>query len=114
MSSQKLTGGSLMPKISVPKAGGGELTIGNSKGWEMLVVYRGKHCPICKSYLGTLDKLLDQVADSYEEEVDYDVARLGDAVEPILLACIAVLVLILALGIFLPMWDLWKIAGKTG
>lgn len=62
---------------------------------------------------GELDKLLDQVADSYEEEVDYDVARLGDAVEPILLAFIAVLVLILALGIFLPMWDLWKIAGKT-
>ena len=60
MSSQKLVGGSLMPKISVPKAGGGQLTIGESKGWEMLVVYRGKHCPICKTYLGTLNKLLDQ------------------------------------------------------
>lgn len=60
MSSQKLAGGSLMPKIAVPKAGGGELTIGNTRGWEMLVVYRGKHCPMCKSYLGTLDKLLDQ------------------------------------------------------
>src|SRR5260370_16858947 len=60
MSSQKLAGGSLMPKISVRKVGGGEMIVGNSKGWEMLVVYRGKHCPICKSYLGTLDKLLDQ------------------------------------------------------
>jgi peroxiredoxin len=60
MPSQKLAGGSSMPKISVPKAGGGELIVGNSKGWELLVVYRGKHCPICKSYLGTLDKLLDQ------------------------------------------------------
>ncbi|MEO6780989.1 MAG: redoxin domain-containing protein [Bradyrhizobium sp.] len=60
MPSQKLAGGSLMPKISVPKVGGGQLTIGESKGWEMLVVYRGKHCPICKTYLGTLNKLLDQ------------------------------------------------------
>ena len=63
---------------------------------------------------GELDKLLDQVADSYEEEVDYNVARLADSMEPILLVCVAVLVLILALGIFLPMWDLWKIAGKAG
>lgn len=60
MPSQKLAAGSVLPKISFPKVGGGELTIGNSKGWEMLVVYRGKHCPICKSYLGMLDKLLDQ------------------------------------------------------
>ena len=63
---------------------------------------------------GELDKLLDQVADSYEEEVDYNVARLADSMEPILLVCVAVLVLILALGIFLPMWDLWKIAGNAG
>lgn len=60
MSSQKLIGGSSMPKISIPKAGGGQLTVGESKGWEMLVVYRGKHCPICKTYLGTLNKLLEE------------------------------------------------------
>lgn len=61
---------------------------------------------------GELDKLLDQVADSYEEEVDYDVEQLGDAIEPILIACIAALVLLLALGIFLPMWDMSKVASN--
>ncbi len=59
---------------------------------------------------GEIDRLLDEVADYYESEVDYKVERLGDAIEPILISVIAVLVLILALGIFLPMWDLWKVA----
>jgi MSHA biogenesis protein MshG len=59
---------------------------------------------------GEIDKLLDEVADYYEQEVDYDVKRLGDAIEPILILFIAGLVLILALGVFLPMWDIWKVA----
>ncbi len=63
---------------------------------------------------GELDKLLDQIADAYEEEVDYDVEQLGDSIEPILISFIAALVLLLALGIFLPMWDLWKITGNKG
>ena len=61
---------------------------------------------------GELDKLLDQVADSYESEVDYAVDQLGDAIEPILLCFVGGLVLLLALGIFLPMWDLWKVAAS--
>jgi len=59
---------------------------------------------------GEIDKLLDEVADYYEQEVDFNVKRLGDAIEPILICIIAGLVLILALGIFLPMWDIWKVA----
>ncbi len=59
---------------------------------------------------GEIDKLLDEVADYYEKEVDYDVKRLGDAIEPILIMIIAGIVLILALGVFLPMWDIWKVA----
>ncbi len=59
---------------------------------------------------GEVDKLLDEVADYYEQEVDYDVKRLGDAIEPILIVLIAGMVLILALGVFLPMWDIWKVA----
>ncbi len=61
---------------------------------------------------GEIDKLLDEVADYYEQEVDYDVKRLGAAIEPILIVIIAGIVLVLALGVFLPMWDLWK--GATG
>lgn len=59
---------------------------------------------------GEIDKLLDEVADYYEKEVDYEVERLGDAIEPILICAIAAMVLVLALGVFLPMWDIWKVA----
>ncbi|MDA0687414.1 MAG: type II secretion system F family protein [Proteobacteria bacterium] len=55
---------------------------------------------------GTVDELLSEVADFYDAEVEYDLKRLGDAIEPILIAFIAGLVLILALGVFLPIWDL--------
>jgi len=44
----------------------------------------------------------------YEREVDYEVDNLSARVEPILIACLAVLVLILALGVFLPIWDLGR------
>ncbi|MEQ8315134.1 MAG: type II secretion system F family protein [Gammaproteobacteria bacterium] len=55
---------------------------------------------------GTVDELLSEVADFYDAEVEYDLKRLGDAIEPILIVFIAGLVLILALGVFLPIWDL--------
>lgn len=55
---------------------------------------------------GTIDELLEEVADFYSTEVEYDIKRLGDAIEPTLIVFIAGLVLILALGVFLPIWDL--------
>jgi MSHA biogenesis protein MshG len=55
---------------------------------------------------GAVDELLSEVADFYDAEVEYDIKRLGDAIEPILIVFIAGLVLILALGVFLPIWDL--------
>ncbi len=55
---------------------------------------------------GSLDKLLHDVADFYDEEVDYDLKGLADAIEPIVLVFLGVLVLVLALGVFLPMWEL--------
>ena len=55
---------------------------------------------------GSVDTLFNEVADFYEEEVDYDLTRLSDAIEPIILIFMGVLVLVLALGIFLPMWNL--------
>ena len=59
---------------------------------------------------GALDDMLDETADFYEREVDYDVKNLASLIEPILTVAIGVMVLILALGIFLPMWDLTQIA----
>jgi len=55
---------------------------------------------------GAVDKLLSDVADFYEQEVDYELKQLADAVEPILLAFLGALVLVLALGVFLPIWEL--------
>jgi MSHA biogenesis protein MshG len=55
---------------------------------------------------GSVDTLLDEVADFYDEEVEYDLKKLSAAIEPILIVVIAGMVLILALGVFLPIWDL--------
>ena len=55
---------------------------------------------------GAIDNLLAEVASYYEREVDYDLKNLSTAIEPILIIFIGVMVLILALGVFLPMWDL--------
>lgn len=58
---------------------------------------------------GRVDEMLDQVAEFYEQEVDYDLKNLASYIEPLLITCIAGLVMILALGIFLPMWDMMSV-----
>lgn len=55
---------------------------------------------------GEVDTLLVEVADYYEREVDYDIKNLSASIEPILIVAIGIMVVILALGVFLPMWDL--------
>jgi MSHA biogenesis protein MshG len=55
---------------------------------------------------GEVDAMLEHVADYYEREVDYDIKNLSASIEPIMIVAIGILVLILALGVFLPMWDL--------
>ncbi|MGD0465738.1 MAG: type II secretion system F family protein [Gammaproteobacteria bacterium] len=59
---------------------------------------------------GELDRLLDEVSNFYEQELDYDLKQLSSLIEPILIAVMAGIVLLLALGIYLPMWDLVKVA----
>lgn len=55
---------------------------------------------------GSVDDLLLETAEHYEREVKYDLARLSDAIEPVIIVIIGIMVLVLALGVFLPMWDL--------
>lgn len=55
---------------------------------------------------GSMEVLLDEVADYYERDVDYDLKRLSSAIEPIMIVIIAAMVLVLALGVFLPLWEL--------
>lgn len=55
---------------------------------------------------GRVDELLQEVGDYYEREVDYDLTTLTARIEPLLLIVVALMVLVLALGIFTPMWDM--------
>ena len=59
---------------------------------------------------GEMDSMLEQVAQMYQEEVEYDIGRLSESIEPIMLGAMGVLVGILLLGIFLPLWDFTQIA----
>jgi peroxiredoxin len=57
--SMKIEAGSHFPDLSWPKVGGGTIDPASTPGWRLLVVYRGKHCPLCKRYFKTLEGLLD-------------------------------------------------------
>jgi MSHA biogenesis protein MshG len=61
---------------------------------------------------GALDDMLQEVAEMYQREVEYELKTLGQQIEPILIVFLGILVLILALGVFLPIWDLGKVALK--
>ncbi|GIU23807.1 type II secretion system F family protein [Shewanella schlegeliana] len=58
---------------------------------------------------GQIDQLLNDAADFYEGEVDYDLKNLTAKLEPILIGFVACIVLVLALGIYLPMWDMLNV-----
>ena len=55
---------------------------------------------------GDVERMLSEVARHFDQEVEYDVRRLRDNIEPILLVFLAAGVLLLALAVMLPMWNL--------
>ena len=59
---------------------------------------------------GAIDDMMDEIGEMYRQEVEYELKTLGQQIEPILIVLLGALVLVLALGIFLPMWDLGKVA----
>jgi len=61
---------------------------------------------------GAVDELMEEVADLYSNEVQYELKTLGQQIEPIMIVFLGILVLVLALGVFLPMWDLGRVALK--
>ncbi len=61
---------------------------------------------------GALDDLTGEIADLYQREVEYDLKHLSSQIEPILIVMLGILVLILALGVFLPIWDLGSAVAK--
>ncbi len=58
---------------------------------------------------GNISDMLLEVADFYENEVDAELRNIASVIEPILIVIIGIMVLVLALGIFLPMWNLSKV-----
>jgi MSHA biogenesis protein MshG len=56
--------------------------------------------------------MMKEVADMYQSEVEYELKTLAQQIEPILIVALGIMVLILALGIFLPLWDLGKVTMK--
>ncbi|MDR2187913.1 MAG: type II secretion system F family protein [Azonexus sp.] len=64
---------------------------------------------------GMLDEMMEEIAAMYQSEVEYELKSLSQQIEPILIVILGVMVLILALGIFLPMWEFGHAAlGKKG
>jgi len=59
---------------------------------------------------GALDDMMKEIADMYQSEVEYELKTLAQQIEPILIVALGIMVLILALGIFLPLWDLGKVS----
>ena len=63
---------------------------------------------------GEVDEMMEEVADYYEREVEYEVENLSSAIEPILTIAVGVVVLVLALAVFVPMWELFSSATGRG
>ena len=61
---------------------------------------------------GAIDDLMNEVGDLYTNEVQYELKTLGQQIEPIMIIFLGIMVLVLALGVFLPVWDLGRVALK--
>jgi len=59
---------------------------------------------------GRLDEILTEVSQFYEGEIEFDIRRLNELLEPVLLCLVGSVILVMAIGIYFPMWDLIKIA----
>ena len=61
---------------------------------------------------GAIDEMMEEVAELYTNEVQYELKTLAQQIEPIMIIFLGAMVLVLALGVFLPVWDLGRVALK--
>ena len=58
-----LAAGAAFPAMTLPRAGGGSVRLGGEReSWQVIVVYRGRHCPICNRFLHKLEELKPRFA----------------------------------------------------
>ncbi|MCK5519577.1 MAG: type II secretion system F family protein [Candidatus Marinimicrobia bacterium] len=57
---------------------------------------------------GAIDEMLENVAKTYDRDVDYEVTKLAGMIEPIMTVVMGIFVVVLALGVFLPMWNMYS------
>ncbi len=63
MATKKLSSGSRLPEFTLSLVGSGTVTLGKTQkkgNWQLVFVYRGLHCPVCKQYLTKLESLKDK------------------------------------------------------
>lgn len=87
MDTKKMAAGEKFPMIGWNAVSGDRLVPSNGSGWRLLVVYRGKHCPLCKTYLNTLNEMVGEfqaasiavftVSADGKEKAEADVAEHG-------------------------------------
>ena len=61
---------------------------------------------------GRMDEMLKSISKMYQEEVEFEVGRMTQTLEPILIAGLGAVVAVLMLAIFLPLWDIGQVARK--
>lgn len=67
MNTNKLAAGDKFPRINVKTLNGEEVILGvpkNGATWQLVVVYRGKHCPLCTKYLAAIAEMKDAFLDA--------------------------------------------------
>ncbi len=72
--------GDIFPEITVKSLNDQDVTLGKpAKGtdWQMIVIYRGRHCPLCTKYLNQLEDYKQRL---FDNKVDL-VAVSGDSKE---------------------------------
>ena len=56
----KFQSGASFPPLGWDRVGGGRIVPAQESGWRLLIVYRGKHCPICRRYLGKINSMQEK------------------------------------------------------
>ncbi|NQW81869.1 MAG: redoxin domain-containing protein [Polaromonas sp.] len=87
MNTMKMGAGEKFPMMGWNAVSGDRIVPANGSGWRLLIIYRGKHCPLCKAYLNTLNETLGEfqaanivvftVSADSQEKAEAEVAECG-------------------------------------